>query len=105
MKLEKYLADYIEQEKFVFASTYVEMGGDVEVEISIGDLQEIIKQGLNAFESTENTNIIITEHTPAVIVRWFDMVCRGIRAEYEDGASERDLIIDKNTLLELLEVE
>jgi len=24
--------------------------------------------------------------------------------EYEDGASERDLIIDKNTLLELLEV-
>ena len=59
MKLEKYLADYIEQEKFVFASTYVEMSGDVEVEISVGDLQEIIKQGLDAFELTQWVDIVI----------------------------------------------
>lgn len=36
------------------------------------------------------------------IVEWFEMVCEGIRAEYESGASHRDLEIDKETLLELL---
>lgn len=36
------------------------------------------------------------------IIDWFEIVCKGIRAEYEEGASHRDLEIDKNTLAGLL---
>ncbi len=36
------------------------------------------------------------------ILEWFELVCEGIRAEYELGASHRDLETDKETLLELL---
>lgn len=32
------------------------------------------------------------------IVEWFEMVCKGIREEYENGASTRDLERDKKTL-------
>lgn len=36
------------------------------------------------------------------ILEWFEIICEGIRAEYEFGASHRDLETDKETLLELL---
>lgn len=32
------------------------------------------------------------------IVEWFELVCKGIRAEYEQGASHRKLETDKRTL-------
>lgn len=37
------------------------------------------------------------------IIEWFEMVCEGIRDEYEQGASHRSLNTDKETLLEMLE--
>jgi len=37
------------------------------------------------------------------IIDWFEMVCGGIRAEYESGWSHRDLEIDKKILLDMLE--
>ena len=49
MKLEKYLADYIEHETEEFYTPAF-------------DLQEIIKQGLEAFESTENVIIGILDN-------------------------------------------
>jgi len=42
-------------------------------------------------------------HIKENIVEWFEMVCEGIRDEYEQGASHRDLNTDKETLAELLE--
>ena len=36
------------------------------------------------------------------IINWFEIVCSGIRSEYEDGWSHRDLETDKETLSELL---
>lgn len=56
MKLEKYLADYIEQEKM--GLTYDD---GYEIQINTDSLQEIIKQGLDAFESTENVKIEIID--------------------------------------------
>lgn len=58
-KLEKYLADYIEQEKMglIYDDGY-------ELQIDADTLQEIIKQGLDAFESTENVRVFIwNSHT------------------------------------------
>lgn len=60
MKLEKYLADYIEHEhdlnsKICLAFSYP----DGTVEINTDVLQETIKQGLDAFESTEDVRIRI----------------------------------------------
>ena len=36
------------------------------------------------------------------IINWFEIVCNGIRSEYRDGWSHRDLETDKETLSELL---
>lgn len=32
------------------------------------------------------------------VIKWFEMVCNGIRQEYENGASHRNLERDKCTL-------
>ena len=36
------------------------------------------------------------------IVSWFEMVCKGIRQEYELGGSHRKIEVDKQTLKEML---
>lgn len=36
------------------------------------------------------------------IIKWFKMVCNGIRQEYEQGASPRKLEVDITTLKKLL---
>jgi len=36
------------------------------------------------------------------IIEWFELVCKGIRAEYEQGSSCRDLEVDRITLARLL---
>jgi len=99
MKLEKYLADYL--------ATGIERLHEqgMPMDFDADSLQEIIKYGLDTFESSKLVHILIAKYSSAHILSWFETICKGIRMEYEDGASERDLIIDKNTLLELLEVE
>ena len=37
------------------------------------------------------------------VISWFEAVCKGIRWEYEQGASHRRLETDKQTLREMLE--
>lgn len=60
MMLAKYLADYIEHEKFNFA-TIDYAYGDKSVEIDANDLQKVIQQGIEAFESTEGVTLTVLE--------------------------------------------
>ena len=58
MKLEKYLADYL--------ATGIERLHEqgLPMDFTVEGLQEVIKQGLNAFESTECADILIIPHNP-----------------------------------------
>lgn len=58
MKLSKYLADYIEHEKWNFV-TMEYAYGDASVIIDADDLQETIQQGIEAFESTEASKVLV----------------------------------------------
>jgi len=54
-------------------------------------------------EKKQNISLIEKVQQCKKIVDWFDkIVCPGIRAEYESGASHRSSADDKRTLLELL---
>lgn len=58
MKLVKYLANHIKQEKFAFVLADI-IRGDIEIEIDADELQKIIGEGIEAFESTEAVKVLV----------------------------------------------
>lgn len=69
--LAKYLANYLEQEKlnFTSADTFYD---SIIVEIGVDDLQKILEQGLEAFESTETVEVLIVSEEIAHSIK--DMI-------------------------------
>ena len=56
MKLSKYLADYLQHEAFNYVDIDEYRNG-TEVSINVSELQKVIQQGIEAFESTENARV------------------------------------------------
>lgn len=97
--LEQYLAEYIEQEAIV-----MQLGsGGSTINLDIADIREIVKQGLDAYQSTEDCVVNVTE-APEL---WADLLvaARQIVVDFQKQYTEDSLIGKLAGIVERIDID